>query len=38
MVTGPTPAGINLTLQAFYLDPSSPIGIRLTWPRYPIAF
>jgi hypothetical protein len=29
------PYGITATLQAAYLDPASPIGLRLTWAKYP---
>jgi beta-lactamase superfamily II metal-dependent hydrolase len=32
------PLGINATLQAAYPDPSIPLGIRLTWARYPERF
>ena len=32
----PNPAlGIDLTVQGAYLDPSSPVGFRLNWARYP---
>ena len=35
-ITLPQPAlGITATLQAAYLDPASPIGLRLTWARFP---
>ncbi len=29
------PLGIDITVQAVYLDPASPTGFRLTWARYP---
>ena len=29
------PIGINATIQVAYLDPTSPIGIRVTWARFP---
>ncbi len=32
------PAGATFTSQAAYLDPTSPIGIRLTWARFPDAY
>jgi hypothetical protein len=32
------PFGITATLQAAYFDPSSPVGIRLTWARFPERF
>lgn len=32
----PSPAlGLDLTVQGAYVDPSSPLGFRLTWARYP---
>lgn len=30
-----TPFGIDLTLQAVYLDPTAPLGFTLTWARFP---
>lgn len=32
------PMGIDLSLQGIHLDPSSPVGFRLTWARYPDSF
>jgi hypothetical protein len=29
------PVGITATLQVAYLDPTSPLGVRLTWARFP---
>jgi hypothetical protein len=29
------PLGLAVTIQAAYLDPTSPIGLRLTWARFP---
>ena len=29
------PFGVSATVQAVYLDPSSPVGFRLTWARFP---
>ena len=30
-----TPLGIDMTVQGAYIDPSSPVGFRLTWARFP---
>lgn len=38
-ITLPNPAvGLSLTIQGAYFDPSSPVGFRMTWARFPERF
>ncbi len=31
------PIGLDVTLQGVFLDPTSPLGVRLTWARFPLS-